>query len=209
MNFSRTKALHSQDTGGNLEELQRWFFVSSLELFASIFSFGNLFILLYSFFLFVLLQSSIEGRLNIAKLNNLLIRLFLFLLISYFVVSLSEFLVYEAFWHLITYRAALFFFWILLGLQMALRFFAKKELRGSRCERVLRARSSMVIVLISVVLVITISWKSKSSLIERAAVWETRSAPLPGLGDIDPKGSWVDLCWQRLKVERDLPERVV
>ncbi len=206
---SRTKALHSQDTGGNLEELRRWFFVSSLELFASIFSFGNLFILLYSFFLFVLLKSSIEGRLNIAKLNNLLIRLFLFLLISYFVVSLSEFLVYEAFWHLITYRAALFFFWILLGLQMALRFFAKQELRGSRCERVLRARSSMVIVFISVALVITISWKSNSSLIERAAVWETRSAPLPGLGDIDPKGGWVDLCWQRLKVERDLPERVV
>jgi hypothetical protein len=67
----------------------------------------------------------------------------------------------------------------------------------------------MVTVLITVVLVITVSWKSNSSLIERAAVWETRSAPLPGLGDIDPKGGWVDLCWQRLKIERDLPERIV
>jgi hypothetical protein len=206
---SRNEALHPQDTGGDREELPRWLFVSSLELFASIFSFGNLFIFFYSFFLFVLLKPGIKDRLNEAKLNNLLIKCSLFLSISYFVVSLSELFVYEAFWHLTTYRTTLFFFWILLGLQMALRFFAKQEPRGSRCERVLRARSSMVIVLTTVVLVTTISWKSNSSLIERAAVWETRSAPLPGLGDIDPKGGWVDLCWQRLKVERDLPERVV
>jgi hypothetical protein len=206
---SRTEVLHSQGAGGDLEELPRWFFVSSLELFASILNVGNLLILFYSFILFVFLKPSVKSRLDSEKLNNVLIRLFLFLLIYYFVISLSEFLVYEAFWHLITYRAVLFFFWMLLGLQLALRYFAKQDLRSAHSESVRLTRSLIVIVLISLVLVITISWKSNSSLIERAVAWETSSAPLPGISDIDPKGGWVDLCWQRLKVERDFPERVV
>lgn len=205
---SRTEALHSQHTGGDLEALPRWLFVSGLEFSASILSVGNIFILFYSFFFFILLKSDIQDRLDSTKLNSLLIRLLVVLLIAYFVVSLSEFLVYEAFWHLITYRAVLFFFWILLGLKLALRFFAKQELQGSRAEKVLLARSSVLVVLVSLVLAITVSWKANSSLIERGVNWETSSAPLPGISDIDPKGSWVDLCWQRLKVERDLPERL-
>lgn len=205
---SRAEALHSQHTSGDLDALPRWLFVSGLEFSASFLSVGNILILFYSFFFFVLLKPNIQGCLNSTKLNSLLTRLLVFLLISYFVVSLSEFFVYEAFWHLITYRTVLFFFWILLGLKLALRFFAKHKSQVSRAEKVLLSRSSIIVVLVSLVLAITVSWKANSSLIERGVNWETSSAPLPGISDIDPKGSWVDLCWQRLKVEKDLPERL-
>jgi len=205
---SRTEALHAQHTGGDLEALPRWLFVTGLEFSASILSVGNILILFYSFFFFVLLKPNIQDHVDSTKLNSLLTRLLVFLLFSYFVVSLSEFLVYEAFWHLITYRAVLFFFWTLLGLKLASRFFAKQELQGSRAERVLLARSSIIVVLVSFVLAITVSWKANSSLIERGINWQTSPAPLPGISDIDPRGGWVDLCWQRLKVEGDLPERL-
>jgi hypothetical protein len=145
----------------------------------------------------------LEVAIDPVKLGKYLFVLGIFLLIYYNVISFSEYLTYEAFWHLLTYRSGLFFFWFMMGSWLAKEVLVRKPNRAHSARRVW-AFGTLSLILISA---IAISWDANSAVLNRGSMWKSNAAPLPGIADIELRGGWVDLCWVRLKEARNLQNR--
>lgn len=200
---ARSAALFSEESATSQISLSRWVFISILEFISSIINLGTIGVAFISFLFFIIYQSRKSFVIDVTKLNALLLILSSFLCIYYAVISFSEYLTYEAFWHLITYRAVLFVFCFCLGLSLA------NFLRvGNWFVIVQRYRNFLEILLLTmVVLGLACSLLSNNTIVNRAKIWSMTAAPLPGIGDIEPRGGWIDQCWQQLKKSRNISDR--
>jgi hypothetical protein len=199
---SRADLLQEVRTQIDLDDLLRWMFVSFMELVASVFNLGVLAVfviaLISSRYLIAGLEISIQRNLY----QKFLLGTAIFLLVYYGVISGSELLTYNAYWHLITFKAALFVFTYLFGIYVASR--VKFKFVPSVFDRLGRSKSFLVIAII--VSSATFSLES-STIVQRSDLWVKGSAPLPGINDISPPGGWVDVCWQDFSRSRQLPSR--
>jgi hypothetical protein len=202
--FSIGAQLRSQVLVSSLEEpslksLLRWFAESSFEFVASIFNFGIFFVLLVGF-----LSSRYFCRFYAVRISSLDFRsLFslssIFLLIYFAAISASEFLTYNAFWHLVTFRALLFFYFFLFGIYLGER----NRVKGSDLSRNFILIVAPFILLASSLAV----FDTNSLLVQRRISWEQGPAALPGISDISPQGSWVDSCWDKISEQEKFPSR--
>lgn len=200
---ARSAILLAQDSASSQISLARWMFISTLEFFTSILNIGNFLVFIGTFFVFVFAGSKLLVAVDPVKLCKYLFVLGFFLLIYYAVISFSEYLTYEAFWHLLTYRSGLFFFWFMVGVLLAKAVLARKPNLTHSARRVW-ASGTLSLILLSVV---AMSWDTNSSILNRGSVWTSSAVSLPGIADIEPRGAWVDLCWLRLKEARNLQNR--
>jgi hypothetical protein len=195
----RSESLAAATEDPTINSVSRWFIVSTLELAASIFNIGVLFILLIG-----VLTSQYFDKLSPLTILKFDSRKFIklsgvFLLIYYGTISISEYLTYNAFWHLITFKSCLFFYFYYLGVCLANR---QKTPVSNLAPKILAAVTSTVLFL-GVLVVSPTNYK----LVERKIAWDRGSASLPGISDISPKGSWVDLCWNRISHQDKFPKR--
>ena len=200
---ARSAILLAEDSASSQISFARWMFISALEFFASIFNFGNFLVLIATFLVFFFFGIKAVLAVDQVKLVKYLSVLGIFLSIYYGVISFSEYLTYEAFWHLLTYRSGLFFFWFMMGILLAKAVLARKP-NLTHPVRKVWASGTLSLILISAV---AISLDANSSILNRGIIWKSNAAPLPGIGDIEPRKGWVDLCWQRLKEARNLQNR--
>jgi hypothetical protein len=200
---ARADVLFSGDSSTPQISPSRWIFISSIEFFTSMFNVGNLIVLSVISLIIYSFGREMVTFLNLVKLRNLLRMAVIFSFVYYVAISFSEYFTYEAFWHLITYRSVLFLVFTLLGVEIAI-WLLNYELKAKSTQCRLFAISFLLVI---VSLSILISWQANASLVNRGKIWASHAAPLPGIGDIKPRGSWIDLCWLRLQNARDLPGR--
>ena len=196
---ARSELLASSRDNSSLDSVFRWFSVSSLELVVSIFNVGVLAVLLAGFLLSQHLDKffSLNG---FTFENKSILRSFgIFLAVYYASISVSEYLTYNAFWHLITFKSGLFFYFFFLGIFIGNRY----KSRLSRISITEIAMFSFAVVLSSCLIV----YQTNSNLFERKIVWSMGSAPLPGISDISPQDGWVDKCWDKISNQDKYPQR--
>lgn len=196
---ARSELLASSRDNSSLDSIFRWFSVSSLEFIVSIFNVGVLAVILAGF----LLSQHIDKFFSIDDFmfdNNLVLRSFgIFLAVYYAIISVSEYLTYNAFWHLITFKSGLFFYFFFLGIFIGDRY----KRRFSRISIPEIALFSFAVALSSCLVV----YQTNYNLVERRNDWSVGSAPLPGISDISPQNSWVDKCWDKISDQNKYPER--
>ena len=200
---NRTQILFADNSSLTDTSIIRWVFVSLLEFFASILNIGNLIVLISTTLIFYICGLNLIKLVDFQKLRNLSRYMAVFLLIYYTSISFSEYFTYEAFWHLITYRSILFFFFTVLGLHLSTWLLNYESRRQLFHHRFLATN----FLALGLSLAIICAWQANASLINRGNVWISSTAPLPGISDIEPRGNWVDLCWKKLQQSRILPDR--
>ena len=177
----------------------RWSLVSFAEFITS---FANLGVLLVFLGTIVIMQfSSLRGFVVIKRfrLAQHLRYFFLFLCLYYSVISFSEFLIYEAFWHLITFKVLVFAFVSMLGLFVSVSYpVNSKLLRNTFIKR-------GILTIFLACLVFTV--KIDMTIIARGLVWNNGPSPFPGISDISLTNTWIDVCWENLKDIRSTPVR--
>ena len=181
----------------------RWVFVSSIEFLASVFSVGNLIVFSIISLVFYSLGQKLIYFVDLARLRHFSHKALIFSFIYYVSISFSEYFTYEAFWHLITYRSVVFIICTLLGVELAI-WLLNHEFKGKYPQR-----RFLAIFFTAVIFCLSLlsSWQENASLINRGKIWALSAAPLPGIGDIDPKGNWIESCWLNLQHARQLPDR--
>jgi hypothetical protein len=194
---SESFALSLQDP--SLKLMMRWFIVSFLEITVSIFNFGILFVVLIGFLLSWLIYQFYSFKVKSIKLEALFKFSSAFLLVYYAVISVSEFFTYNAFWHLITFRSLLFFYALFIGIYLGNRF------RGifTHLPNNFAAITASCLLLSAFFTV----YDTNASMVERRIAWDSGPAALPGIGDISPEGSWVDVCWDKISSQDKYPFR--
>ena len=196
---ARSVLLTSSRDNSSLDSLFRWFSVSSLEFIVSIFNIGVLAVLLAGFLLSQHLDKffSLDG---FTFENRSILRSFgIFLAVYYAAISVSEYLTYNAFWHLITFKSGLFFYFFFLGIFIGNRY----KSRFSRISIPAIVMFSSAVALSSCLVV----YQTNFNLVERSIVWNVGSAPLPGISDISPQDGWVDKCWDKISNQDKYPQR--
>ena len=129
------------------------------------------------------------------------IRSIIFLVLYFLSISASEFLTYEAFWHLITFKTLLFVSVLVLAV------FAAGKIVDATLPKFFGEKLLYLLAFLTSVFAILLAVEPYQSIIDRGDLWLQGNAPLPGISDIDPSGSWVDLCWQELRELRNMEER--
>jgi hypothetical protein len=180
-------------------DLARFALRFTSELIASTLNFGTVTLFVCGF---LLASKCAVFRPGIADyfLVNFLKNSLTFLLIYFATIKISEIFSYIAFWHLITFKAILFFVSLSLGLKLGLT--ARRRQRFYSTNKF--AISGMVFVL-SMVGVSTYSHSSE--LKTRAERWQTGPAGVKGVADIDLQNTWVVNCWRDLKIIKSSPAR--
>jgi len=186
----------------DMNDLLRWMFVSVMELVVSVFNLGILAVFVIALISTKYLTARLEISIQREMLKKLLFGSAIFLLLYYGVISSSELLTYNAYWHLITFKTALFVFTYLFGIYIAsgVRFKLFPTTIG-------RSRLSNYILATAIVISSVTFGLESLTIIQRSDLWEKGSASLPGIGDISPAGDWVDVCWQEFSKSRQLPSR--
>jgi hypothetical protein len=194
---SDSLALSLQDH--SVKSVTRWFILSFLEFTTSIFNVGIFFVVLigflisrfvYQFFYFKVMSNNLE---TLFKFSST------FLLVYFAVISVSEFFTYNAFWHLITFRSLLFFYFFFTGVYLGNRFGGIASYLPNNLATVVAC-----CLLLSGLFAV---YDTNASIIERRIAWHMGPAALPGISDISPEGSWVDVCWDKISTQDKYPSR--
>jgi len=196
---ARSELLASSRDNSSSDSVFRWFSVSSLEFIVSIFNVGVLVVLIAGFVLSQHLDKLFS--LNGFKFENKsILRSFgIFLLVYYAIISVSEYFTYNAFWHLITFKSGLFFYFFFLGI-----------FTGKRCKTHLSPISVSKIAMLSSAVALSsclVVYQTNSNLVERRVAWNVGPAALPGISDISPQDGWVDKCWDKISNQDKYPQR--
>jgi hypothetical protein len=179
--------------------VMRWFIVSFLEIATSIFNVGIFFVVLIGFLVSRLICRFFSFKFEDIELVTLFKFLSTFLLVYYAVISVSEFFTYNAFWHLITFRSLLFFYFFFIGIYL-----------GNRFRGIVRRLPNNLATIVTCFLLLSAFlavYDTNASIVERRIAWHTGPAALPGIVDISPEGSWVDVCWDKISNQGKYPFR--
>jgi hypothetical protein len=177
----------------------RWLIVSSLELTTSILNAGIMFVVLIGFLTSRIVHKFFTFPDTNFNLDSLFRHSSTFLLIYFASISVSEFFTYNAFWHLITFRSLLFFYFFSIGLYL-----------GNRFRRITPQFSNTLASLMTLCLLVSASYAvydTNSTIIDRKIAWQVGPAWLPGISDISPEGNWVDICWEKISNQEKYPIR--
>jgi hypothetical protein len=177
----------------------RWLIVSSLELITSIFNVGILFVVLIGFLASRIVHQLFSYKVSSFDLESLFRYSSTFLLIYFASISVSEFFTYNAFWHLITFRSLLFFYFFSIGLYLGNR------IRGITAHISNKLAALMICCLL--VSAFYAVYDTNSTIINRKVAWQVGPAWLPGISDIYPEGNWVDVCWDKISTQEKYPVR--
>jgi hypothetical protein len=177
----------------------RWLIVSSLEFTASIFNVGIFFVVLVGFltsrFVYRIFSFRVIG-INSAALFKFSST---FLLVYFASISVSEFLTYNAFWHLITFRSFLFFYVFFVGVYL-----------GKRFSGIASHIPDKLVILVGCCLLLSAFfaiYNTNSSIVDRRIAWSVGPAGFPGISDISPEDGWVDVCWDKISDQDKYPVR--
>lgn len=193
----RSESLSLQDP--SVKSIMRWFIVSSLEFTTAIFNVGILFVVLVGFLTSRLFYRFFSFRVRAFDLEAFFKFSSPFLLVYFAVISVSEFFTYNAFWHLITFRSLLFFYAFLIGVYL-----------GTRFIRIVPHIPDKLTAVVSCCLLFSALYAvydTNSSIVDRRIAWNVGPAGLPGISDISPEGSWVDVCWDKISAQDKFPVR--
>jgi hypothetical protein len=194
---ARSELLATSRNNSYSDSIFRWFGVSSLEFVTAIINLGVFVALLVGLLLSLHLDRFFWVEKFKFKDKSILGSFGVFLLVYYASISVSEYLTYNAFWHLITFRAGLFFFVLYLGI------FLGHKLK-TRFQGFLFPRFAPFAFVLSIFVLVS---QTNYDLVERRIDWSQGSAPLPGISDISPEGGWVDKCWDEISSQTKYPER--
>ena len=180
-------------------DLARFALRFTSELIASTLNFGTITLFVCGF---LLASKCTFFRPDVADyfLVNFLKNSLIFLVIYFATIKISEIFSYIAFWHLITFKAILFFVSLSLGLKSGL--IARSRQRFYSTNKF--AIAATIFVLIAVGLS---SYTHSSELKTRAEKWQTGPAGVKGVADIDLENTWVVNCWRDLKKIKSSPDR--
>lgn len=193
----RSESLSLQDS--SVKSATRWFIVSFLEFTTSIFNVGIFFVVLIGFLISRFVYQFFSFKFMSNNLDTLFKFSSAFLLVYFAVISVSEFFTYNAFWHLITFRSLLFFYFFFIGVYLGNRF------RG--IASYLPNSLATVVTCCLLLSAFFAVYDTNASIIERRIAWHMGPAALPGISDILPEGSWVDVCWDKISTQDKYPFR--
>lgn len=193
----RSESLALQDP--SVKSVMRWLIVSFLEFTTAIFNVGIFFVVLIGFLMSRLIYQFYSFEFKGINLETLFKFSSAFLLVYYAVISVSEFLTYNAFWHLITFRSLLFFYFFFIGVYLGDRF------RG--IVSCLTNNQAAIVTCCLLLSAFSAVYDTNASIVERRIAWHIGPAALPGIGDISPEGSWIDVCWDKISIQDKYPPR--
>jgi hypothetical protein len=202
--FSLGAQIRSESLALSLEDptvnsAVRWFLVSFLEFTTSIFNVGIFFVVLIGFLISGLVFKFYSFKISRINLETLFKFSSAFLFIYFGVISISELFTYNAFWHLITFRSLLFFYFFFVGVYLGNRFRITASFLPNNVATIVTC-----CLLLSAFVVV---YETNSSIIERRVTWHMGPAAMPGISDISPEGSWVDVCWDKISTQDKYPLR--
>ena len=198
---SRVTQFLDSESNGNFVSLSRSIFVSFVEILVSIINLGTITLFLIVFLFVTLLLNKQVALKTLTFRKEFITGFSIFLSVYYLAISASEYLVYSAFWHLITFKTLLFIYIVLLAILLAIRVPHNYSVG-------MPARRRISVALFCVFLTaLGSSTTPYISILVRGNLWAEQSMPLPGISDISPEGGWVDSCWQSLKEFRDWEDR--
>ena len=199
--LKRSAQFLNADSHSNLVSLPRSVFVSLVEFLVSILNLGTiaLFLIVFTSVVFVLRRPVAQAKISIR--SGSILSFSIFLIAYYFAISASEYFVYPAYWHLITFKTLLFVYIVLLAVILAVRGKRYSSINRINCRR------GWIAFLCTLLTALGASSLSYHSVLVRGNLWAEQSAELPGISDISPRGGWVDLCWQDLREFRGWEDR--
>ena len=199
--LNRATQFLDSESNKSFVSLSRSAFVSFVEFLVSIVNLGTftLFLIVFTFVTLI-----IQGRVTLVLSpirSKFILSFSIFLMFYYLAISVSEYFVYPAYWHLITFKTLLFVYIVLLSIIFA-----------DRCQRItsmigVSGRRGWIALGCVILMALGASAPSYKSVLVRGNLWVEQSAQLPGISDISPRGGWVDLCWQTLREFRGWEDR--
>ena len=197
----RTSILIGSEMSLSFSSILRSSFVSAVEAGVSVVNLGVLITFTLTFFSTIIYLRISKSRQRLIFHSRWIMRSVIFLLLYFLSISASEVFTYEAFWHLITFKTLLFISVLVLAVITA------GKIVDVPSSRFFRQKLLYPLTFLTSASAILLAMDPYQAIIDRGDLWLQGNAPLPGISDIDPSGSWVDLCWQELRELRNMEER--
>jgi len=182
----------------SIENIFMWLIPKSiLDWSQALLSTSALFVVI-AFLLITVLLARIGYIFDAKNIKQITISLFYFAFFYYITSRLSEAFAYEAYWHQVGPRTAIFFFLVALGIYLGARFNTNMNLFFNY--------SLIFLFIISFLVSASAVLSMTYTMQERIARWEVGPAPTDSTTDIE--SDWVRWCWDDYtSIRTDLPSR--